>query len=94
MSPSTVRNVSCISLNCCSLASYLVWGFSYGTVVGQYMVKVLPPERLGRIVIDGVVNAAIWNEHATSIWDREYFLHELFFRTLTGSEHHRGFTRY
>ncbi|KZT19687.1 alpha/beta-hydrolase [Neolentinus lepideus HHB14362 ss-1] len=36
------------------------WGWSYGTIIGQYMVQILPPERLGRIIIDGVVNPDDW----------------------------------
>ncbi|TFK48608.1 hypothetical protein OE88DRAFT_481665 [Heliocybe sulcata] len=32
------------------------WGWSYGTVIGQYMLAILPPERLGRIIIDGIVD--------------------------------------
>ncbi|KAI5479380.1 hypothetical protein MNV49_003714 [Pseudohyphozyma bogoriensis] len=36
------------------------WGVSYGTVIGQYLAVALPPERLGRIVIDGVVNVTAW----------------------------------
>ncbi|TFK54008.1 alpha/beta-hydrolase [Heliocybe sulcata] len=36
------------------------WGFSYGTIIGQYMVQMLSPERLGRIIIDGVVNTDNW----------------------------------
>ncbi|KAL8291873.1 hypothetical protein RQP46_002131 [Phenoliferia psychrophenolica] len=31
------------------------WGFSYGTIVGQYLTAILSPERIGKIVIDGVV---------------------------------------
>lgn len=42
------------------------WGISYGTVIGQYMVKILPPERLGKIVVDGVVDAAQWSENASA----------------------------
>ncbi|EPQ57573.1 hypothetical protein GLOTRDRAFT_137872 [Gloeophyllum trabeum ATCC 11539] len=36
------------------------WGWSYGTIIGQYMVQILPPERLGRIIIDGVVDSQLW----------------------------------
>lgn len=31
------------------------WGLSYGTVIGQYLTSIVPPARLGRILIDGVV---------------------------------------
>ncbi|EPQ50268.1 hypothetical protein GLOTRDRAFT_123620 [Gloeophyllum trabeum ATCC 11539] len=36
------------------------WGFSYGTILGQYLIKILPPSRLGKIMIDGVVNPEVW----------------------------------
>ncbi|CAE6531988.1 unnamed protein product [Rhizoctonia solani] len=35
------------------------WGISYGTVVGVYFVNMFP-ERVGRVVIDGVVNPIYW----------------------------------
>jgi len=31
------------------------WGLSYGTVIGQYLTSIIAPERLGRILLDGVV---------------------------------------
>lgn len=31
------------------------WGFSYGTVLGQYLTNILPADRIGRVIIDGVV---------------------------------------
>jgi hypothetical protein len=40
-----------------------VWGISYGTVIGQYMVKILPRHRLGKIIIDGVVNMDAWGDY-------------------------------
>lgn len=27
----------------------------YGTIIGQYMTSLLPPHRLGKVVLDGVV---------------------------------------
>lgn len=42
------------------------WGFSYGTVIGQYMVKILPAKRLGKIVLDGVVNVDVWSDYGSS----------------------------
>ncbi|KAH8830057.1 hypothetical protein DL96DRAFT_914986 [Flagelloscypha sp. PMI_526] len=39
------------------------WGFSYGTVIGQYLIQIIPPNRLGKIIIDGVVDAAIWADY-------------------------------
>ncbi|CAE6451043.1 unnamed protein product [Rhizoctonia solani] len=35
------------------------WGISYGTVVGVYLVNMFP-DRVGRIVIDGVVDPVNW----------------------------------
>jgi hypothetical protein len=43
----------------------VVWGFSYGTVIGQYLIKILPPERIGRVIIDGVVNPTVWADYPT-----------------------------
>jgi pimeloyl-ACP methyl ester carboxylesterase len=37
-----------------------VWGGSYGTVIGQYLIKILPPKRIGRIVIDSVADPTVW----------------------------------
>jgi hypothetical protein len=41
----------------------LVWGISAGTGIGQVMVKVLPPSRLGKIVLDGVINPVEYFDH-------------------------------
>ncbi|GJJ10317.1 hypothetical protein Clacol_004543 [Clathrus columnatus] len=35
------------------------WGFSYGTVIGNYFANMFP-ERVGRVVIDGVVDPVGW----------------------------------
>ncbi|CAE6485194.1 unnamed protein product [Rhizoctonia solani] len=35
------------------------WGISYGTVIGMYFVNMFP-DRVGRIVLDGVVNPKYW----------------------------------
>jgi hypothetical protein len=37
-----------------------VWGISYGTIIGQYLIKILPPNRVGRVIIDAVVNPTVW----------------------------------
>jgi hypothetical protein len=39
-----------------------VWGISYGTIIGQYLIKILPPNRVGRVIIDAVVNPTVWAE--------------------------------
>ncbi|KAF8335939.1 uncharacterized protein EI90DRAFT_3014525 [Cantharellus anzutake] len=44
------------------------WGFSYGTVIGAYLVNMFP-DRVGHIIIDGVVNTLLWATHpAFEIW--------------------------
>ncbi|CAE6442757.1 unnamed protein product, partial [Rhizoctonia solani] len=35
------------------------WGFSYGTIIGNYFVNMFP-DRVGRVVLDGVVNPWDW----------------------------------
>lgn len=50
-------------------ARYIDWGFSYGTMIGQYMVKILPAERLGRLVLDAVVNPEQWRQHGLHFFD-------------------------
>ncbi|KAG8933516.1 hypothetical protein FRC02_011716 [Tulasnella sp. 418] len=37
------------------------WGFSYGTVIGAYFVNMFP-KRVGRVIIDGVVNPFVWTQ--------------------------------
>ncbi|CAE7232063.1 unnamed protein product [Rhizoctonia solani] len=47
------------------------WGFSYGTVVGSYFVNMFP-ERVGKVIIDGVVDPVRWttiSAHEWSKWD-------------------------
>ncbi|KAL8276588.1 hypothetical protein RQP46_011011 [Phenoliferia psychrophenolica] len=41
------------------------YGVSYGTLLGQYLSVILPPSRLGRIAIDGVANADVWQGYPT-----------------------------
>jgi pimeloyl-ACP methyl ester carboxylesterase len=40
------------------------WGYSYGTLIGQQMLQILPPSRIGRLILDGVVSAPIWSTYA------------------------------
>ncbi|KAG9093654.1 hypothetical protein FRC06_011422 [Ceratobasidium sp. 370] len=35
------------------------WGFSYGTIIGMYFMNMFP-ERVGRVVLDGVVDPEYW----------------------------------
>lgn len=43
------------------------WGFSYGTVMGQYLVNMFP-DRVGRVIIDGVVDAEAWVSQPYYTW--------------------------
>ncbi|KAK0525773.1 hypothetical protein OC835_005503 [Tilletia horrida] len=49
-------------------------GASYGTVIGAYLANMLPPERLGRIVIDGVVCPSDWAKLPTELWLKEWMV--------------------
>ncbi|KAE9395200.1 hypothetical protein BT96DRAFT_923025 [Gymnopus androsaceus JB14] len=42
----------------------LYWGFSYGSVLGQYFSAIYP-EKVGRVIIDGVYNA---EEYRAGLW--------------------------
>ncbi|KAL7408835.1 hypothetical protein BDY24DRAFT_405259 [Mrakia frigida] len=35
------------------------WGFSYGTALGAYLTGIFP-ERIGRVIIDGVIDPQLW----------------------------------
>jgi len=48
------------------------WGFSYGTIVGSYLVNMFP-DRVGRIIIDGVVDPEIWANKRTVLWTKVFF---------------------
>ncbi|EPQ54760.1 hypothetical protein GLOTRDRAFT_130114 [Gloeophyllum trabeum ATCC 11539] len=37
------------------------WGWSYGSAIGQYMTQILPPERINRMIIDGIVDVVGWS---------------------------------
>ncbi|EIW53437.1 uncharacterized protein TRAVEDRAFT_74763 [Trametes versicolor FP-101664 SS1] len=45
------------------------YGLSYGTVIGQYLVNMFP-DRVGRVVIDGVVDAIAWATLPAYKWER------------------------
>ncbi|KIJ54045.1 hypothetical protein M422DRAFT_775291 [Sphaerobolus stellatus SS14] len=69
--PSVVRDILAIS-DCLEGPGKLVnfYGFSYGTVIGNYLVNMFP-ERVGRIIIDGVVDSIVWaTEPSFRFFDR------------------------
>ncbi|KAL5536829.1 hypothetical protein ACEPAF_652 [Sanghuangporus sanghuang] len=43
------------------------WGYSYGTVVGSYLVNMFP-DRVGKVIIDGVVNPDLWANTPSYRW--------------------------
>ena len=57
---SVVRDIDYINTLIAGKGSLInFYGLSYGTVMGQYLVNVFP-KRVGRVVIDGVVDADAW----------------------------------
>ncbi|KAI0708188.1 alpha/beta-hydrolase [Cerioporus squamosus] len=57
----------------------MYWGFSYGSVLGQYFAAMYP-EKVGRVIIDGVFDshnyrAALWN---SNLFDFEKVVESLF----------------
>ncbi|KAK7030376.1 hypothetical protein VNI00_014120 [Paramarasmius palmivorus] len=49
------------------------WGESYGTVIGSFLVNLFP-ERIGRVVIDGVVNPVLLTTEPTHKWPANWLL--------------------
>nr|GAT45843.1 predicted protein [Mycena chlorophos] len=43
------------------------WGASYGTIIGAYLVNMLP-DRVGRVVIDGMVDPVGWANQPSHKW--------------------------
>ncbi|SCZ99208.1 BZ3500_MvSof-1268-A1-R1_Chr3-1g05878 [Microbotryum saponariae] len=43
------------------------YGFSYGTILGQFLLNMFP-DRVGRVIIDGVVDAKQWAETNSPVW--------------------------
>ncbi|KAI0827447.1 TAP-like protein-domain-containing protein [Trametes gibbosa] len=47
------------------------YGFSYGTILGQYLVNMFP-DRVGRVVIDGVADAMSWVASPSYTWEKHW----------------------
>ncbi|THG99485.1 hypothetical protein EW026_g2874 [Hermanssonia centrifuga] len=47
------------------------WGGSYGSILGQYLVNMLP-NRVGRVVIDGIADAVAWSNKPSHEWYRQW----------------------
>jgi pimeloyl-ACP methyl ester carboxylesterase len=62
------------------------WGFSYGTIVGQTFASVYP-ERVGRLVLDGVVNAT---DYYAGAWKTDLIDAENINKNFTAECHSAG----
>jgi len=47
------------------------WGGSYGTILGSYLVNMVP-DRIGKAVIDGVANPVLWADKPSHFWHRDW----------------------
>ncbi|KAF5375787.1 hypothetical protein D9757_008989 [Collybiopsis confluens] len=47
------------------------WGQSYGSIIGAYLVNMLP-ERAGYVVLDGIVDAVGWSSEPTHKWSTNW----------------------
>ncbi|KLO17987.1 alpha/beta-hydrolase [Schizopora paradoxa] len=62
------------------------WGFSYGTIVGSYLVNMFP-DRVGRIIIDGVVDPVVWANKRSVLWTKVFYSDtEKVLRSFVGEE--------
>lgn len=50
------------------------FGGSYGTILGAYLVNMLPPEKVGRVLIDGVASAPQWANRHTTEWLHDWMV--------------------
>ncbi|TCD60115.1 hypothetical protein EIP91_010703 [Steccherinum ochraceum] len=50
------------------------YGFSYGSIIGMYLVNMLP-SKVGRIIIDGIEDATLWTSKPPHTWHRQWFEH-------------------
>ncbi|THH28991.1 hypothetical protein EUX98_g5194 [Antrodiella citrinella] len=49
------------------------YGGSYGSILGQYLVNMLP-DRIGRVAIDGIADAVAWSEKPSYQWYRQWLV--------------------
>ncbi|KAI0786684.1 TAP-like protein-domain-containing protein [Abortiporus biennis] len=47
------------------------YGGSYGSILGQYLVNMLP-DRVGRVVIDGIADAVAWSSKPPHLWYHQW----------------------
>ncbi|KAF8309550.1 hypothetical protein DL93DRAFT_2170251 [Clavulina sp. PMI_390] len=61
------------------------WGFSYGTVIGSYFINMFP-DRVGKVIIDGVVNPIPWTTQPDlNLWPGQIIDTHLVFDEFTSS---------
>ncbi|KAI0343760.1 hypothetical protein BDW22DRAFT_1428303 [Trametopsis cervina] len=48
-----------------------LYGPSYGSIIGQYLVNMLP-DRVGRVFIDGIADATVWSSKPYYLWYRSW----------------------
>ncbi|KZW03385.1 hypothetical protein EXIGLDRAFT_744177 [Exidia glandulosa HHB12029] len=49
------------------------WGGSYGSIMGAYLVNMLP-NRVGRVFIEGIVNPVLWSNGASHDWLKDWMV--------------------
>ncbi|KAI0372413.1 hypothetical protein BV20DRAFT_991265 [Pilatotrama ljubarskyi] len=49
------------------------YGLSYGTAIGAYLVNMFP-DRVGHVVIDGVLDAVDWSSVPSYKWERDFLV--------------------
>ncbi|KIJ43866.1 hypothetical protein M422DRAFT_252782 [Sphaerobolus stellatus SS14] len=47
------------------------YGVSYGSLIGSYLVNMFP-DRIGRVVLDGIVNPILWSSEPAYKWYRSW----------------------
>ncbi|KZW03064.1 hypothetical protein EXIGLDRAFT_728593 [Exidia glandulosa HHB12029] len=49
------------------------YGGSYGSILGAYLVNILP-KRVGRVIIEGIANPVLWSNGPTTEWLRDWMV--------------------